>query len=113
MLHRIVNNLCAQISRRPCSQSRRQKYQHCTGQDHGSREAFGLCAAATNRRRGQMPEFDNEWNVIENGEEKPGEVNRADDPESFFELKLCRPHVRERIVLVSIKPIHIPLRMRP
>ena len=41
-----------------------------------------------------MPECDNEWAVVENREEKRCQVNRGDDPESFFELKLCRLHVR-------------------
>ena len=39
-----------------------------------------------------MSQCDNEWSVINSGEKKPGEVNRGDDPESFFELKLCCAH---------------------
>ena len=44
------------------------------------------------RRGNQMPQRDNERNLVEGGKAKSSEINRANDPEPFFELELGRAH---------------------
>lgn len=41
-----------------------------------------------------MPQRDDEGNVIEGGKAKPSEIDRANDPEPFFELEPSRAHDR-------------------
>jgi hypothetical protein len=39
-----------------------------------------------------MPQRDNKRNVVEGGKAKPREIDRANDPEPFFELEPGRAH---------------------
>jgi len=41
-----------------------------------------------------MPQRDNERNVVEGGKAKPRKIDRANDPEPFFELEPGRAHDR-------------------
>ena len=41
-----------------------------------------------------MPQRENERNVVEGGKAKPREIDRANDPEPFFELEPGRAHYR-------------------
>ena len=41
-----------------------------------------------------MPQRGDKWCLIKNGQRKSCEINRAYDPEAFFELEPGRPHGR-------------------
>ena len=41
-----------------------------------------------------MPQRDNERIVVEGGNAKPNEINRANDPKPFFKLELGCAHLR-------------------
>ena len=92
MLSGIVHNFGSQIRRSPCSQSSRKKNEQRTSEDYDSGEHDCLWDAGGDRRGNQMPQRDNERNVVEDGNAKPNEINRANDPKPFFELELGRAH---------------------
>jgi len=92
MLSSVVHNFRAQISRPPCPQRGAQKHEQRASRDHDSRERCGIPAAARYRWRNQMAKCDDERSVIKNGKQKSYQINRADDPEPFFELEPTRAH---------------------
>src|ERR1700751_2476949 len=88
MLCGIVHNCRAKISCAPCPQCGAEEHQQRTDSDSDSRKRVRLHAAG----RHQMPERSDERSVIENGQQESCEVNRAYDPEPFFELEPGRGH---------------------
>jgi hypothetical protein len=92
MLSGVVHNFGAQISRTPCPQRGAQKHKQGASRDHDSRERCGIRAIARYRWRDQVSKCEDERRVIKNREEKSYQINRADDPEPFFELEFTRAH---------------------
>ena len=94
MLTRIVYNFRPQISRALSSQRCRKKNKQGTKENYDSRKPFSFRASWNEGWRDQMAYRDDERRVIKYGQAKSCEVNRADDPEPFFELEPGRAHVR-------------------
>ena len=95
MLTRIVYDVRPQISRAPSSQRCRKKNKQGTKENYDSRKPFGFRASWNEGWRDQMANRDDERRVIKYGQAKSCEVNRADDPEPFFEFKFRRTHRSE------------------
>ena len=93
MLCRIVDDIGAQISRRPRPQRRRKKNKPRTRRDHYSGEHQGRRTISNKRRRDQVSQLDDKTGVIDIKNQKRTRINAGDDPEPLFKLELRRPHV--------------------
>jgi len=92
MLCGVVNNFSSQVCRSPRPQSSREKNKQRTGCDYEPGEHYRLRSPAGDRRSNQMPQRDDERNLVERGKAKSNEIDRADDPEPLFELERSRAH---------------------